>query len=393
LIIHYLSASRIKTYLQCPNKYYEQYENGVRGSAIHLVFGTLMHTVFERWFQEDKDLVQLYEEEWNKAEIVEPEFFRDGYEIIENFRAMSNREECTPIGFEQPFAIDIVSGFVYNTNEVDFEDKSQVKAFLKTLEDQETAIIFGFIDRIDYDMDNDYLRIIDYKTSRIPLTQAEADEDVQLSMYALVAKYLFPEYKRVKLELHYVREGSVVMTSRTDDQLSIFSKWLMGIYYKIKNDTTHEAILNKYCGWCDSKDNCVAYQELISGETLEEFSVFEQMSPEEIDEQLDQVSIYLKILDGRKKDIQKYLKDKLKRSDNTPINMGKSQMYLSTNSRTSYSPRTIMELFPNDYDELLTVSKEKVDTRVKGNSDLMAELERSANKYYIEPTLRKKKSN
>lgn len=390
MIIHYMSASRVKKYLQCAESYHQSYENGVRGTADHLIFGTMIHKVFERWFQEEKELIELYEEEWTLADIADPQFFRDGYEIIENFRLMTNKDGLQ-MGFEIAFAIDILTGHVFDTDGVNWDDNDERKAFFKMLEEHENPIIFGYIDRIEYDMDNDILRIIDYKTSRIALTQYEADDDVQLSMYALVAKYLFPEYKRVRLELHYVREGIPVMTSRTPEQLEEFNTWLISIYYKIKNDTTHAATLNKYCGWCDGKGSCHAYQELVNGEADPNFKA-EELNYGELDEQLEKIAIHIKILDGRKKELETIFKNRLKETDNAPIQTYNGERYVTNNARINYSVDTIMRLFPDKTDKLLSVNKGEVDKLAKGNEEAIKELVETGNKYYIAPTLRKKKN-
>jgi hypothetical protein len=238
-------------------------------------------------------------------------------------------------------------------------------------------------------MDNDMLKIIDYKTSRIPLTQQEADEDVQLSMYALVAQYLFPEYRRVVSELQYVRTGIPVRTYRTVDQLETFREWLVGIYYKIKNDTAHPATINKYCGWCDAKAGCVAYQELVNGEP-EDISL-EGMTDEEMDAQLEKLAIHIKVLEGRKKELEVTFKDKLKATDNRGIQTSTGERYLTTNSRVSYDVNTILKLFPDQAHTLLSANKTEVDKLAKGNPDVISQLTQTGNKYFISPTLRKKK--
>src|SRR5205085_1007587 len=174
MIIHYLSASRIKKYLTCAEDYHQSYELKVKGDAVHLKFGTLIHSVFERYFQEDTNIQDIYQDEWNKADIADPEFFKDGFDILENFLSINDRESLS-LGFERAFAIDIESGKIFDTENVDFSNPDEARAFLKGLEGTEAPIIFGFIDRLEYDADNDMLKIIDYKTSRIPLTQQEAD--------------------------------------------------------------------------------------------------------------------------------------------------------------------------------------------------------------------------
>lgn len=388
MIIHYMSASRIKKYLQCPEAYHQAYEQGVRGDAVHLTFGTLVHKVFERWFQEDIDISEIYEQEWNKAGIVSPEFFRDGYDIIEKFTRMNNKHLSTPLGFEFPFAIDIQDDIVVDTSGVNWEDGQEVKAFLKKLQEDDKPYIFGYIDRIDYNMEDDILRIIDYKTSRIPLTQSEADVDEQLSMYALVARYIFPEYARVRLELHYVRHGVIVESYRADSDLDVFKKWLISIFYKIKNDTTHEATLNRYCGWCDAKDNCRAYRELIENGADPEFD--SNLDFDQLDSELEKLAVHIKILDSRKKEIEAKFKEHLINTDNAPIQLGGAERFTTSSVRTAYSPSVVARLFPGDLDRLFTANKTEVDKLVKDNPELIDELENTSKKSFTAPILRKK---
>jgi hypothetical protein len=349
-----------------------------------------MHTVFERYYQEDVDILELYEQEWRKADIVDPEFYRDGFDIINNFLNLSNKEQHVPMGYELPFAIDIQNNIIFDTDAVDWSNRDEVKAFLKTLEESDAPIIFGFIDRVEYDMDNDVLRIVDYKTSRMPLSQAEADEDVQLSMYSLVAWYLYPEHKRVIQELQYVRLGVPVRTSRTERELELFREWLISIFYKIKDDTVHKATLNKYCGWCDAKAGCAAYQELINGEA-EEFQL-DSMSDNDLDTQLEKLAIQIKILDGRKKEIEGHFKTKLKASDNRGIQTNNGERFLTPNLRTTYDVESVVRLFPNEFSRLLSPNKTEIDKLARDNPEIARQLEATSNKHYIAPTLRKKKN-
>ncbi len=391
MIIYTMSASRIKKYLQCAESYHQTYENKVRGGALHLTFGTLMHSVFERYYQEDIDIQKLYEEEWNKADIMDPEFFRDGFDIINNFLEMNNKDEHVPMGFELPFAINIATGKIYDTDSVNWDDSNEVRGFLDSLEDEDSPIIFGFIDRLEYDAENDILRVVDYKTSRMAMTQSEADEDIQMSMYDLVSHILFPDFKTVTQELQYVRLGVAVRTSRTQAQRDTFTKWLISIFYKIREDNTHIATLNKFCGWCDAKHLCESYNKLINGEAEEDFTL-DGLTNDELDEQLEKINIHLKILDGRKKEIETHFKTTLKKSDNSPIQTRNGERFLTPNLRTHYNIDTVMELFPDHYHNLLSVNKGEVDKLVGKDTDLKNMLEASASKQIQSHTLRKRKS-
>jgi hypothetical protein len=389
MIIHYLSASRLKKYLQCTESYHQIYENKVRSDAVHLRFGTMIHKVFERWFQEEKDIIEIYEEEWRKADVVDLQYYKDGIEIVQNFVTYTDKDKIVSLGFEYPFAINIEDDIVVDTSGIDFNDSEQVKEFLKVLEEDEKPYIFGFIDRIDYNPDNDTLYIVDYKTSRIALTKSEADVDEQLSMYDLVASYIFPEYENVVLQLQYVRLGEFVSTTRTPEEREIFKKWLIHMYYQIKNDVSPKQTINKYCGWCDARHGCTAYQELIHGEHVDED--VKALEFEQLDEELEKVNTYLKILDGRKKEIEARFKEELKATDNEPIKTSKSELYVRNNVRKTYDVSTVITAFPNQFEKLLSVKKQDVDKLAKDNPEIQQMLDETAETYFISPTLQRRK--
>lgn len=390
MIIHYLSASRLKKYLQCTEAYHQAYENKVRSEAVHLRFGTMIHKVFERWFQEDKEIRDIYEEEWRNADVVDLQYYKDGIEMVENFTTYTDRNNIISLGFEVPFAINIEDDIVLDISGVDFSNGEESKKFLKTLEEDDKPYIFGFIDRIDFNPDNDTLYIVDYKTSRVALKRDEADVDEQLSMYALVASYLYPEYENVVLQLQYVRLGEFVSSYRTAEDLKTFKAWLIHMYYQIKNDVSPQPTLNKYCGWCDARHGCNAYQDLINVddgkseiEKLKEF--------QDLDTQLENINAYIKILNGRKYEIEATFKAELKQTDNAPIRVNGGERYITNNARKKYDVSTVITAFPDKFDRLLSVNKGDVDKLAKGNDEIQSMLDETAETYFIEPTLRKKK--
>jgi len=389
MIIHYLSASRLKKYLQCPEAYHQHYENGVKSDAEHLRFGTLMHKVLERWYQEfDKTMKEIFDYEWIRADIASPELHKDALDIIDIFERQNNRNESINLGFELAFAIDILNDRVVDTSHVDWSDYDQMKAFLKTLEEDENPYIFGYIDRVEYDAISDTLKIKDYKTSRIPLTQAEADTDEQMSMYALVAEYMFPEYERVALQLEYVRHGTTVTTYRSAEDNARFKDWLILMFYKIKEDTAHVATLNKYCGWCDARHGCYAYKQLLD----EGYDVdAEKLDFEAMDVELEKLKVYKKIMEGRIKEIETTMKDQLKATDNRPIVAGSAERYLTPNMRVNYDPATVLNIFGEDGFKFLSVNKTEVDKAVRGDEEKQRALMETGHSYYIAPTLRRGK--
>ena len=88
----------------------------------------------------------------------------------------------------------------------------------------------GKIDRVDHNGNG--IHIIDYKTGANPITQKEADSDLQLSIYALAATHI-PEYpfnrkpEDIKLSLYYFDTPQIVTTLRTKEQLENAKKQIL----------------------------------------------------------------------------------------------------------------------------------------------------------------------
>jgi ATP-dependent DNA helicase UvrD/PcrA len=79
-----------------------------------------------------------------------------------------------------------------------------------------SATVVGRIDRIDR-LSHDRVVIVDYKTGR-PRTQEDADESLQLSIYACAARESFG-YESERLAFYNLEDNSLVATTRSSEQL------------------------------------------------------------------------------------------------------------------------------------------------------------------------------
>jgi hypothetical protein len=150
-----------------------------------------------------------------------------------------------------------------------------------------------------------------------------------------------------------------------------------------------KATLNKYCGWCDARSGCHAYQELINGEA-EDLDV-KNLELENLDSELEKINIHKKILEDRKKEIEARFKQELKSTDNSPIDVGGAERYVTNNARVNYDISTVIACFPEEFENLLSVKKAEVDKLAKNNPEIQEMLEQTSEKYFISPTLRRKK--
>jgi hypothetical protein len=100
----------------------------------------------------------------------------------------------------------------------------------------------------------------------------------------------------------------------------------------------------------------------------------------------------LKILDGRKKEIEARFKEELKATDNTPIKTSKGEFTVRNNARKTYDVATVINAFPENFDKLLSVKKGDVDKLAKGDEEILRMLDETAETYFISPTLTRKKA-
>ena len=160
--------------------------------------------------------------------VIVPIFKNDGEKskvmgAIETIKAM--------LGHDVRFKVDdregLSPGFKFNEWELrgvpvrmEIGPKDLEKSFRVRLSPDVT--LTGKIDRVD--KNGKGIEIIDYKTGAKPLTQKEADSDLQLSLYGLAATSI-PEYPfnrqsdNVKLSLMYFDTPQIVTTTRTKEEL------------------------------------------------------------------------------------------------------------------------------------------------------------------------------
>jgi RecB family exonuclease len=70
------------------------------------------------------------------------------------------------------------------------------------------------IDRIDV-IDSETVRVRDYKTNRVVFYRDEVNESLQLSLYAVAVRRMYPWVKRVELQFDMLQHDIKLKTSRT----------------------------------------------------------------------------------------------------------------------------------------------------------------------------------
>ena len=204
--IDYLSYSQIETFRVCPLHFKLKYIYKLPTPATSSQsFGNSFHATMKGFYESvkggEKPTLKLMEaklaENWINQGYLSKSHENRSYEkaksFIKHYLENNFDPKIIPVTMEQPFTIRM-DGFR----------------------------VGGKIDRVDEY--KDFIEIIDYKTGATPLTQSQADKDLQLSVYALAATEI-PEPpfsrnpKEVKLTLMYFDTPQTVSTKRTKGQL------------------------------------------------------------------------------------------------------------------------------------------------------------------------------
>lgn len=254
--------------------------------------------------------------------------------------------------------------------------------------------VSGAIDKI-VEIDKHTLEIRDYKTNKFAMTSSEALYDIQVSMYDVVARTLYPEYDTVILTWDYLRSGmSPLRIIKTAEQRATFLEYLKTLYDKILRTKEKELKprINKFCGWCDYKHTCPAYNEFLEKMPLVEMAPPEVMTDDEFVTEWSRVKGWSTLVKGRKDELRAYAYSRAKET-NMDIRGKNQTIYSAQSSRTYYSARDLFEVIPTeDFADLASLNKKKMDNYVENHPEFVDVVKDAARIYYTEPSFKIKKT-
>ena len=200
-----LSASRINTFLQCKQRYWYAYVLKVeKPTNTSFKLGLACHATLEKagriWQEKDlkkfskkqiEELLAYYDEMSVKEGVEDHDEHLLGKELVSN-RLRNFGIGSKIIGIEDRFG---------------FENTLQLTT-------KDGVPLIGAIDK-SVEVDPKTLLIVDYKTSKTVPDGDRLRSDIQLSMYNLVARQLYPQYYNVILCFDMLRKDELVYTYRT----------------------------------------------------------------------------------------------------------------------------------------------------------------------------------
>src|SRR5690606_10732227 len=170
----------------------------------------------------------------------------------------------------------------------------------------------GFIDRVDR-VDDETVEVIDYKTNRLLFSREEVDSSLQMSLYHLAARQLWPWAKKVRLTFDMLRHDLRMTTERDEEQLAAAVAYVETMGRMTEEAREFPARLNANCVYCDHRQDCPAYAAALQGQRsviCEDTSDLELVARER-----EEVARLSKILYARKQELEDVLKAHLDAHD------------------------------------------------------------------------------
>ncbi len=253
------SPSSINTYKQCPRKYYYRYIKRLPSKpSIHLVRGTVAHSVLEHFFDEPIEAVGDWRTNLQYHALRLLEHFWDAHakefdsleETPEELSAYKEETKRMILRWVQDFTERIAKRMDEGES---FEDAF---AFLTPRREQEyrdeELNVRGYIDAIEEE--GDRVVLMDYKTSKRP--EITPEYRLQLAIYALL--YLRRHSKLpAEVGIHFLRHDRQVM--RVNDELLLEAQFEIEQVHMLTQSTDiddYPKSPSPLCNWCDYYEKC-----------------------------------------------------------------------------------------------------------------------------------------
>lgn len=237
-----LSATGVETYERCPLQFKIRRDwNLPEEPTAAMQYGNAMHTVLKKHYDAARagrplsppEVAEAFRQEFAKAAVEDPYqrtlYERQGLEQLEGFLAARASEPPPEVlDTEKAFSVEIGG-----------------------------AQIRGRVDRLDGSGDGGVV-IVDYKTGR-PRDQEDADESLQLSIYALAAQRQWKLEPR-RLVFYNLETNQAIATERSQKQLDEAEKQVRIAAENIAQGH-FDANPGWHCRWCSYRSLCPETEE------------------------------------------------------------------------------------------------------------------------------------
>lgn len=232
-----LSASAVKTYDQCPKKYFFNYiERAPKRQWDHFDLGNLCHETLElfhiAYMKDGTDKQTLSQMMGTSFTQARKKFMKmsdvlraEGKDLLMDYLKMIQKNGMPNVkGVETSFSFNIT----------------------------ENILVRGFLDRLDIMKDGRF-HIIDYKTTK----NVKYLDEFQLLVYGLWLKRKYPSVDSFKGSYLLLRHGSTLKSYDFNiEDVNKIEKDLISYANRIREEDIWTAIPTPLCNWCDFKGIC-----------------------------------------------------------------------------------------------------------------------------------------
>jgi len=373
-----LSASRIKTFLDCKQKYKFMYIDRlpkVLNPAFKL--GLACHEALEFagniWIEKGK---------FSQADIKK---------IMEKYTEVSVKEGISDFAIHtkgEELVKSRLKSFALGRKVIGLEIKFGMGKGSHKVVTEEGVELIGAIDKL-VEIDEDTLLVVDYKTSAVVPTADDLKHDVQLSIYDLTASIIYPDYKRIILSLDMLKFDPVY-TYRTLEEREAFSKYLTTVHKEMSEFTEKDAkpTLNIFCPWCEYREFCSEYEKTVK-QSEYKFMKTAHMDSNEMFKEWRHVKNTMAILKGRERELTMLMQERIRENDEL-IEDGQKQLYIRQNARSSYDPVLVAKYVP-DYETFAklvsNLNNKAVNRYAESNPAIKDKLDSARHTNYTAPFL------
>jgi superfamily I DNA/RNA helicase/RecB family exonuclease len=237
-----LSATAVESYEVCPLQFKLEREWRIpRDVPAAMLYGASMHSVLKTYYESvrlerplsDDEVIDLFRTDFAQAVIDDPYqrelYERQGIQQLQDFLALASRSAPPRV--------------------LHTEEHFEVKVG--------TATVAGRIDRID-DLGNGRVAIVDYKTGK-PRAQEDADDSLQLSIYAMAACEKWG-YDAERLVFYNLEENSATATRRDRLQLDGARAKVQEVADRIA-EGDFDPTPGYHCRFCSYRNLCPATEK------------------------------------------------------------------------------------------------------------------------------------
>jgi len=377
-----VSSTRISSFLACKQKYFFNYFSKMpKLSNPSFKLGTAVHESLELAGQIWKNKEKFSDEDIKsilaKYDSVSISEGIEDYEVHSEGRELVSKRLRKFLTGSKIIGLEIKFGFWGADSGNDITSKYGVP-------------VMGAIDKVEV-LNDETIIIIDYKTSKTAPTGSQMQNDIQLSLYDMVARQMYPQYKRIVLALDLLKHD-MIFTYRTDKQREDFELYLKSVYDQMLalKEEDVKASLNMFCPWCDFKDLCSSYKKVCEKSDYT-FLPLMGFDNDQLISEWETVKSVKKILESRERELGMVMMEKIKVNASN-LKGAEKEIYVKQNSSTNYNLNTVYDSVPSeDFPSLVNLNKKAVETYMSMNSSVKDMITNSATTNHTSPFLASRK--